>query len=368
MAVSALLNVPVSQRFIVYRTHVMNMSEGNDELKSNLGKRLLNGGRDAIAAPPADEKGILSYVTLEELEHTLLQLECKISIAQTSEGANPSVLLAHDDMDIVRLLCGQENYFDALNLARHNFPVNSSSAENSALEFVIDCFAAKCAGDSLSQESSVVHEQFMAVHGCSSLPLDSMSSNGLMESPSLWEYLVKCLHVIDGPAQNWILHKIAVQASLRVTPADPLPAVLTSSHCGDDSYFQDRDKLRLSKRVLGASHVAAPSKCTGNLPSLIRTLVQEGALVEACDLVSATLKKCDPSKKRLEAIPLERLDQLLCACSTAIAIAEEDGLVERSNMDDDSTSPYGRLIRSHNTLQDSIKAYFTKVFVVEISD
>lgn len=362
-----------NQQFIVYRTHHLDPSSSSDSfIQSALGKRSIDGVMGAALAV-SESRGRLSYITLPELEHALLQLQCKISIAevllaesdsgyrQSEDKVNESIFYSADDMDIARMLCAQDNFFDALNLAMHNFPTNSSNAQNIVLEFVVDSLAAKCAQN--PKGSSSILEQFIAVHGCATRPVDHLSHQGPAASPDMWEYLVSCLHIIDGPSKNWALHRIATQASLRVAPSAQIPPVLTSSHCGRDAFHKDRDTLLAAKKVSVASHVAVPSKCIGNFPDLLRTLVKEGALVEACRLATLFLTECDPRHKRMEAIPLEALDQLLNASSDALAMAEEDGV----DMATDS-GHYGKLNHGYNGLKDAVKMYFSKLCLAEIGE
>jgi hypothetical protein len=368
--------VSENQQFIVYRTHHLQMASVPDTfIRSALGKRSIDGVMGAALAV-TESRGRLSYITLQELEHILLQLQCKISVVDISdegesvrrrddERANESILYATDDMDIARMLCAQENYFDAVNLAVHSFPVNSSNAQNTVLEFVVDSLAAKCAQrlSSSSKDSSPVLEQFIAVHGCATRPVDHFSHRGPAESPVLWEYLVNCLHILDGPAKNWALHRIATQASLRVAPSSNLPTVLTSSHSGQDPYYKDRDSFLAAKKQSVASYVAMPSRCTGDLSGLLRTLVKEGALVEACTLATLSLTKNEPTLRRMEAIPLEALDQLLHACGDALDMAEEDGVDATSDM-----GHYGKLNEGYDQLREAVKTYFSKLFLAEMGE
>lgn len=310
-----------------------------------------------------------SYVTLRDLEHRYLQVQSRLFLGARSQ----SVGLA-TDLDLVRGLCEEGNFVDALNLATHtdSHPANGT---NAPLSSIISSFSAQCSALSLvthplpSATASIeqLEEQFLSSLGCVPHPLLHISQPA---DKHLWQYLLNALHLLDRPDHGMLLHQISTKASLSLSlrRENRVPAILSSSFCGLDSFYCQSQQKKRSRDcfgdslALGASGAmeeqgTAVKKVRGNLDSLLRTLLSQGCLVDACQIVSTYFATTGvPTQQQQQCLPMTALDQLLFACQTALKLsAEED--------DEEAVA----VLRSHyDAVRRDMSNYFTSLFQQEL--
>jgi hypothetical protein len=278
---------------------------------------------------------ITSYVSLRDIEHAFLQVQSRTLVHQDGQTNNPV-----SDFDIIRSLCDRQNFFDAINLATHS---TNSTASNLSLETTIHSLAAQAA--TLTSPNSTLHvieEQFLSSLGCVPFPLlDALDP----EEKILWKYLVNILRLVDDPSGGLKLHQVACRAALSLSQSreNRLPQLFISSYCGNEIVlFPHQPKYSRGNQKTEK----------GNLDSLIRTLLSQGCLLDACRVVSDQLSLHFDGKKS-KCFPINAIDQVLIACEKALQITteEENRTLLRENYDQ---------------VRESIGRYFTELFVAEI--
>jgi hypothetical protein len=264
-----------------------------------------------------------------------------------------------------------------LNLAIHTEP-HPANETNAPLSAIIASFSAQCSALSLaapprpSAAAAIeqLEEQFLSSLGCVPHPL--LHTNQAADK-HLWQYLLNALHLLDRPSHGLLLHQISAQAclSLSLRRENRVPAALSSSFCGLDSFYsqQPPQKKRFrdgsgdppavgSFAAAAAEGQAGVKRARGNLDSLIRTLLSQGCLVDACQAVSThfAAKGASALPPQQQCLPLTALDQLLFACHTALKLSEADE-------DQEAVA----VLRNHyEAVRRDLSSYFTALFQQEL--
>jgi hypothetical protein len=342
VALSCLWCLPPSQRFII---HEQRQQPAMTSLRGSIA--------------PASGAAVLlkSYLPLEEVEHRYLQVQSRLSLGSRSQSVGLST-----DLDLVRALCDEGNFVDALNLAIHSkLPSNEA---NSALGAAVASFSSQCSALSSSSSPSsalpsvqLLEEQFLSSLGCVPHPLL------LVDQPApryLWQYLLNALHLLDDPKTGWLLHQIGTQSalSLSLLRENRIPAILSASFCGLDSFSSHASSKKRSREAVPEKTLSVSAKRSrGHLDSLLRTLLAQGCLVDACDVVSTFLAETLSPPPPLHCLPLTALDQLLFACQTALRLAADE---------EDQTS-VAVLRDRYDRLRTEVSSSFAELFQREIT-
>ena len=302
----------------------------------------------------------LLHVTLADMEHIYLQVQCKISLVRsaslTGEAKRTLIL---DDSELVRGLCSQGNFYDAINLAISatnraassggECPEGVSSIGRShVLEHAISAMASSClsgrtSGSSLPDIEAI--QQFSSALGFN-LPSLLEYEDTLSAPKLLSEYLVHCLQCLDGPTGNWSLHTVATDTALRSFSEDFLSSPLVDSYCGFSS-AEDCDFV----------HEPTISGMSGNISAFLLQLLQKGYLIQACDTAAKWLSLLEPNNDMQECVPYSVIDRVMDACSQVFEINVNDSGQLRDQ--------YEALKSSHDNLVGVLEKYFCKLLVVE---
>jgi hypothetical protein len=346
-------DVRLSQRYIV--------------LRSALGSREYHHRRSMGA-----EDNALVHVTVADMEHRFLQVQGKISLvksAAASGGPLRSLLLG--DGELVRGLCSQGNFYDAINLgisaanysgegSARDCPEGPSSIGRSpSLEQAISLLAKACSCPSSDNCSPTVDtiSQFASTLGSNLTSLLEFEETS--DAPKfLREYLVHCLQCLDGPTGNWSLHAAATAAALK-SPSSSQGA-LSPALADSFSGFSSAEN---SEYV----HVPRVSGLSGNVSALLLQLLEKGYLTQACDTASKVLDQAEPRAGELECIPYTVLDRLLHACGQVLTPLNSHSH-SHSAAGAGGAGAQGQLkalAASHGHLVAALENYFNRLLVVE---
>lgn len=354
ISISTLWCLPSAQRFIIYEQR-QTPSQDPAGGRSISSLRGLKG--DADGEPKSTVPTLKAYVTLKDLEHRYLQVQSRISLASRSDEK----VGFSTDLELVRGLCEGGNYIDALNLAIHReYPANET---NTPLGVIISSLSAQCTALTTTATPSLlaiqpVEEQFLSSLGCIPHPLLHVNQSA---DHHLWQYFVNLLHLLDDPQYGWLLHQVATKSSLSLTlrRENRLPLILAHSFCGLDSFYKNP-----KKRIRDDSEQASTFKKARGFPdSLIRTLLSQGCLIDACQIVSNYLTSFSGHESRqfkgatpLQCLPLTALDQLLFACQTALELANHEEDQESMKL----------LQENYQEVRQKISNYFVELFQKEL--
>lgn len=293
----------------------------------------------------------LLHVTLADMLHMYLQVQSKVSLVKSVALSGASVSSLHlDDGEIVRCLCSQGNFYDAINLgisSANQFTKEcpqgtSSTGRSPSLEQAISLLATACASPA-SPPSFDTIAQFASALGTNLTSF--LEYEETADSPKfLREYLVHCLQCLDGPTGNWSLHAAATEAMLKSSSFEALGTALTDSYCG----FATSD-------VSDFVYVPDASGLSGNISAFLMQLLRKGYLTQACDTATRLVSRTEPQSNHHECcLPYMVLDRVLDASSRVLA-SHSHG----------HTGPVEALSRSHAALEAALNGYFGRLLVVE---
>ena len=303
----------------------------------------------------SDDK--LELVTLAQMEHFYMQLQSKLSLVRSvAAGGGCLRYVSMDDEEVVRALCSQGNFYDAINLSlstSNQSPVEnpcgtSSIGRSKCLEHAIEVLAEACSHESNSLSTL---EQFASVLGTnlkSVLEYEESLDAGIL----LKEYLVHCVQCLDGPDGNWSLHAAATRACLHVSSFESLSPTLIDSFCGFDRGNKCVDDSRLSSSI---------NDFSGNISKLLEQLLESGYLMQACDIASKMLNSCNPENEIQTCVPYQVFDRIIDASSqvleaeSSIAGSSESELIKQVE----------GLKKSHGNLLSALEGYFNRLLVVD---
>lgn len=292
----------------------------------------------------------LLHVTLADMEHRYLQVQSKISLykAVVSSGG---VIAAQNlsDEGVVRGMCSQGNFFDAINLgissANHSGKecpeATSSIGRSPCLEQAISLLAEACSTDACPPSLDTIF-QFTSSLGSNLTSFLEYEETGDSEK-FLREYLVHCLQCLDGSTGNWALHAAATESVLKSSPTDALGSILKDSYSG----FTTSNE---------SDFVYTPSSngLSGNISAFLLQLLKRGYLSEACDTATRMLNGLNPRAGHQDFIPYSVLDRIMDACTQVL-----------TTHDGKKSSQIEELERSHKLLEEALSYYFRKLLVVE---
>ena len=320
----------------------------------------------------------LLHVTVADMEHMYLQVQAKVSLVKSavSSGAGGEVVrsLVHEDGELVRGLCSQGNYYDAINLGISSASASSGGGGRdrvrkashgeegsppACLREAISLLAQECAAAPPSSTSMETISQFASALGMNLTSL--LEFEETLDAPQfLREYLVHCLQCLDGPSGNWSLHAAATAEALKASSKDALMPALVESFSGFSS--SNASNYVLVPQSTGGN-------LSGNISAYLLQLLEKGYLLQACETATRLLDQSDPEEGHEECIPYSVLDRVIAACTQVIAVQSSSS---------GSSSSGGRhgggvttsaasveLAASHATLIASLENYFNKLLVIE---